>query len=230
MILTLIDFKQIFLNELDGSKVLEIGLRTFIMFTLVLVFLRSTGKKGVRQLSIFEVAIIISLGSAAGDPMINEENAILPSLLVFVFILVLYRLITLWAARSQKVEDILEGKPLYLIENGVFTVQEEGDVNFAKDEFFAEMRAQSIEHLGQVRTALLESNGQVSFLYYTSEEEKKGLPVYPKPYSKRSEEIKNEGDYACTHCGQVTHLIERSACDRCGEKEWVEAIDVARNA
>jgi uncharacterized membrane protein YcaP (DUF421 family) len=230
MILTLIDFKQIFLNDLDGSVVLEIGLRTFIMFTLVLVFLRSTGKKGVRQLSIFEVAIIISLGSAAGDPMLSGESAIVPSLLVFVIILILYRLITLWAARSQKVEDILEGKPLYIIEDGVFTMQEEGDANFAKDEFFAEMRAQNIEHLGQVRTALLESNGQVSFLYYTSEEEKKGLPVYPKPYSKRSEEIKKECDYACTHCGQVTHLTGSSACDRCGEKEWVEAIGVPRNA
>ncbi|RZK76528.1 MAG: DUF421 domain-containing protein, partial [Pedobacter sp.] len=52
-----------FLNDLDGSLILEIGLRTIIMFTFVLIFLRSTGKKGVRQLSIFEVAIIISLGS-----------------------------------------------------------------------------------------------------------------------------------------------------------------------
>lgn len=230
MILTLIDFKQIFLNELNGSLVLEIGLRTLIMFTLVLVFLRSTGKKGVRQLSIFEVAIIISLGSAAGDPMLNGESAILPSLLVFIVILAIYRIITLIAAKSQKVEDILEGKPLYIIEDGVFTMQEEGDVNFAKDEFFAEMRAKNIEHLGQVRTALLESNGQVSFLYFTTEEERKGLPVYPKPYSKRSKNVTEDADYACTHCGQVAYLTKSSTCDRCGKKEWVKAIDVPRNA
>jgi uncharacterized membrane protein YcaP (DUF421 family) len=230
MILTLIDFKQIFLNELNGSLALEIGLRTLIMFTLVLVFLRSTGKKGVRQLSIFEVAIIISLGSAAGDPMLTGESAILPSFIVFLVILILYRIITLLAAKSEKIEDLLEGKPLYIIEDGVFTTQEEGDVNFAKDEFFAEMRAQSIEHLGQVRAALLESNGQVSFLFYTPEEVKKGLPVYPKPYSKRSEKITTDGEYACTHCGQVAYLSQSSTCDRCGKKEWVEAIDVSRNA
>ena len=230
MILTLIDFKQIFLNELDGSLALEIGIRTFIMFTLVLIFLRSTGKKGVRQLSIFEVAIIVSLGSAAGDPMLAGDFAILPSLIVFVIILLLYRVITLLAAKSQKIEDILEGKPLYIIEDGVFTMKEEGDVNFAKDEFFAEMRAQNIEHLGQVRTALLESNGQVSFLFYNSEEERKGLPIYPKPYSKRGENIQVAADYACTHCGQVSYLSKRGTCDRCGKKEWVEAIDVPRIA
>ncbi|RYE51446.1 MAG: DUF421 domain-containing protein, partial [Sphingobacteriales bacterium] len=125
---------------------------------------------------------------------------------------------------------ILEGIPLYIIEDGVFTMQEEGDVNFAKDEFFAEMRAQNIEHLGQVRTALLESNGQVSFLFYTLEEERKGLPIFPKPYSKRSENITAAGDYACTHCGQVSYLSMNKSCNRCGKKEWVEAIDVSRNA
>jgi len=230
MTLMQIDFKQIFLNDMDMSLILEIGLRTFIMFMLVLVFLRSTGKKGVRQLSIFEVAIIISLGSAAGDPMLNSESAILPSLLVFVIILILYRIITFMAAKSQKVEDILEGKPMYIVEDGVFTMQEEGDANFAKDEFFAEMRAQNIEHLGQVRTALLESNGQVSFLFFTPDEERKGLPIYPKPYQKKSETIGSPGDYACTHCAKVAHLSIPGSCSRCGKKEWVEAIDAPRHA
>jgi len=228
MIITLIDFKQMFLNDLDGSLILEIGLRTIIMFTFVLIFLRSTGKKGVRQLSIFEVAIIISLGSAAGDPMLAGEAAILPSLLVFICILGLYRLITFLAAKNQKIEEILEGESMYIIEDGLFTLQEEGDANFAKDEFFAEMRNQNIEHTGQVRTALLESNGEVSFLFYEEGKERKGLPIFPKPYSKRSEKVEVSGDYACTHCAKVSNLSASSVCDRCGKKEWVMALDSQR--
>ncbi|WP_244214339.1 DUF421 domain-containing protein [Pedobacter jejuensis] len=198
------------------------------MFILVLVFLRSTGKKGVRQLSIFEVAIIIALGSAAGDPMFNGEFAIVPSLIVFLFILGTYRLITYLAAKSQTIENLLEGEPMYIIEDGMFTLKEDGDANFAKDEFFAEMRAQNIEHMGQVRTAILESNGQVSFLFYPVDAHKPGLPIYPKPFSKRSEEILNEGDYACTHCAKIEHLSVSSTCNRCGKKEWVLAIDTKR--
>ncbi|RZL52987.1 MAG: DUF421 domain-containing protein, partial [Pedobacter sp.] len=116
-----IDFKNVFLNDLDWSLVLEIAIRTTIMFVFVLVFLRSSGKKGVRQLSIFEVAIIIALGSAAGDPMLNSESAILPSLLVFVVILAIYRLITYLATKNQRIENILEGEPTYIIEDGMFT-------------------------------------------------------------------------------------------------------------
>jgi len=190
------DWNKIFLLNLDVSLAMEIGLRTLIMFVCVLIFLRASGKKGVRQLSIFEVAIIIALGSAAGDPMLNSEAAIMPSLLVFLTILIVYRLITWLAAKYQKVENILEVVPAYIIEDGMFTLEKESDANFAKDEFFAEMRAKSIEHVGQVRTALLETNGQVSFLYYDSQEVKMGLPIFPKFYEHKSKEITVSAHYA----------------------------------
>lgn len=226
----MIDFEKIFLNDLDWTMVQEILIRTTIMFTLVLIFLRSTGKKGVRQLSIFEVAIIIALGSAAGDPMLNSDAAILPSLLVFIVILAVYRLITYLASKNQQIENILEGEPIYIIEDGMFTLKEEGDPNFAKDEFFAEMRTQSIEHLGQLRTALLESNGQVSFLYYSPEETKPGMPIFPKLYAGRSKDINMKGCYSCTHCGNLAQLSSNSSCNRCKKSEWVKAIQTIRNA
>ena len=75
--LMIMDFKTVFLADLDWSLALQIVLRTLIMFSVILVFLRLSGKKGVSQLSIFEVAIIIALGSAAGDPMANPDNAMM---------------------------------------------------------------------------------------------------------------------------------------------------------
>lgn len=199
------------------------------MFAAVLIFLRSSGKKGVRQLSIFEVAIVIALGSAAGDPMLNQESAILPSIVVFVVVLLIYRFITYLAAKNQKIEDLLEGRPMYIIEDGMFTIQEEGDANFAQDEFFAEMRVQSIEHVGQVRTALLESNGQVSFLYFDADDTKPGMPIYPKEFAKKTKFIKEPGQYCCTHCGQPAQLSGPAACSRCHKTEWVAAICTVRN-
>ncbi|WP_129717451.1 YetF domain-containing protein [Pedobacter sp. SYP-B3415] len=223
-----IDWENLFLNGLDFSFITEIALRTLIMFLFVLVLLRSSGKKGVRQLSIFEVAIIIALGSAAGDPMMNKDFAILPSLIVFAVILGFYRLLTYVASKSEKFEMVLEGEPMYIIEDGQFTLQEEGADTFAKDEFFAEMRVMSIEHVGQVKTAVLETNGQVSFFFYEDKDVRPGLPVLPKPYQKKSQEIHEAGDYACTHCGKVLHLSAAQYCPRCKKTEWVRAIDTPR--
>ena len=226
-----IDFATVFLNDLDLSFALEIVFRTVLMFGVILAFLRLSGKKGIRQLSIFEVAIIIGLGSAAGDPMFNQDHAIVPAMLVFVSILLFYRGVTWLASRSERFESLLEGDPVYVIENGEFVTSEHGEATYAKDEFFSEMRQQSIEHVGQVRVAILETTGSMSFYYFADDEVKPGLPILPKPYQARSRTLAEAGDFACTCCGRVAH-IEAAAhvCARCGKDEWVKALDSVRRS
>lgn len=220
---------DIFLNDLDIDLALHIIAKTLIMFALILLFLRLSGKKGIRQLSIFEVAIIIGLGSAAGDPMFNEDAAVLPAVLVFATILGFYRLVTWMATKSERFESLLEGDPLYIIEEGEFVLVQSSEQTYAKDEFFAEMRQQNIEHVGQVHTAVLETNGNVSFFYYTDDQVKPGLPILPKIYKKKSTLLSETGQYACTTCGHVdTITTQYHICPRCQQKEWVKAIQTLR--
>lgn len=224
-----LNFEEIFIGDLDLTFAAEITIRTLIMFAMVLVVLRMSGKKGVRQLSLFEVAIIIALGSAAGDPMFNKESSILTSVVVFAAIIILYRLITLLASKSERFERIIEGDPLYVIENGEFILLDNLSHTFAKDEFFAEMRQVSIEHLGQIKTAILETNGNISFYYYEDRDVKYGLPIQPKVYGKKSEQISEAGIYACTYCGHTEELEKGSAhCPNCKRKEWVMALNTKR--
>lgn len=217
-------FSDVFLHDLDWRLASQIVIKTLIMFGLILAFLRLSGKKGVRQLSVFEVAIIIGLGSAAGDPMANADTAILPAVLVFSTILLLYRLLTWAAAKSERFEQLLEGTPLYIIQAGEFVLVDEHEQNYAKDEFFAEMRQQNIEHVGQVETAILETNGQVSFFYYADEQVKAGLPILPHVYQQKSTVVSEAGCFACTTCGHVVELATAMAtCGRCQQTEWVRA-------
>ncbi len=224
-----LDFRKIFIGDLSFDFAAEIIIRTLLMFSMVLLVLRLTGKKGVRQLSIFEVAIIIAMGSAAGDPMFTEDASIFVSLIVFAAIIILYRLITFGASKSEQFEKIVEGEPLYVIEEGQFTLIDDNSHTFAKDEFFAEMRQVSIEHLGQIKTAILETNGNISFYYYPDEDVKYGLPVQPKVYGKKSVQVPSPGMYACTYCGHTEKLEESTAhCPSCKRNEWVKAINTIR--
>lgn len=221
---------DVFIGDLNFDFAIEIIVRTLIMFSMVLIVLRLSGKKGVRQLSLFEVAIIIGLGSAAGDPMFNKKTSILQAVVVFVTIILLYRVITFFAGKSEFFESIVEGDPIYVIENGEFLLKESGDHTFAKDEFFSEMRQQSIAHVGQVKTAILETTGNISFYYYHDEEVGYGLPVQPKLYAKKLTVI-DEPDavYACSYCARPSQLERgKNRCPRCKRHEWVLAIDDKR--
>lgn len=220
-----LDWDVLFINELDLQFSIEIALRTVIMFLLILTFLRLSGKKGVRQLSIFEVAIIIALGSAAGDPMVSKDYAILPSVLVFIVILALYRLITYYASKNETFERLVEGDPVYIVEEGKFVLIRRTEHNFAKDEFFAEMRNMGVSHLGQVETAILETSGKLSVYFYADGDVRPGLPVLPKLYEKKATQINGQGLYSCTYCGECTELSASQPCARCGKEEWVRAIN-----
>ncbi|HLO37914.1 MAG TPA: hypothetical protein VK173_05475, partial [Lacibacter sp.] len=109
------NWKEILIGGENWSFLPEVILRTIIMFIIIVVSLRILGKRGVKQLSIFELVVIISLGSAAGDPMLYKDVGILPALLVFIVIVALYSLITYFIGKNKHFEKMVEGKPVYLI-------------------------------------------------------------------------------------------------------------------
>lgn len=226
-----LDWHQIFLDDKSFGFLFEVGFRTLIMFIVLLLTLKLTGKRGVRELSVFETVIIIALGSAAGDPMFYEDVAILPALTVFLVVIVCYRLLTWLSGKSKKFEEFMEGKTECLITHGKFAIDTFNKESLAQDEFFSELRQQSISHLGQVEYAYLETSGELSVFFYDDESVKYGLPILPHLFSKKAKEIPHIGIYACTHCGHIEELsIGKSVCKVCKKDEWVEAIKTTRNA
>src|SRR5690606_35691945 len=150
----------------------------------------------------FELAIIISLGSAAGDPMFYQDVALLPAIFVFVIVISLYKMITYLTGRFEKVEAFVEGKPVKLIENGKIIYKSFREESLAYDELFSQLRQQSVSHLGQVEFVYLETSGDLSIFYFTDDEVIPGLPILPDVYDFSCKEFIMGKTYACKHCGE----------------------------
>lgn len=223
------EWNRILTNDLPVVFLLEVTFRTAIMFFFLLIALRFTGKRGVKQLSIFEIVIIIALGSAAGDPMFYEDVGILPAICVFIVVISFYRLVTWLTGKSKWVERMLEGTADLLIENGVFSMLKFRKEDIAQDEFFSELRLKSVEHLGQIKYAFLEPSGNISVFFFQDDEVRPGLPLNPLLYDKRSKLVIKQGLYACANCGVTQSLPTGPAvCPVCKKEEWVEAIHSIR--
>ncbi|MEX2234471.1 MAG: YetF domain-containing protein [Cyclobacteriaceae bacterium] len=223
------EWPRLLLNDLPALFLLEVLFRTAVMFIVLLVALRFTGKRGVKQLSIFEIVIIIALGSAAGDPMFYEDVGILPAICAFIVVIALYRLVTWLTGKSKWFEELLEGKTELLIDNGIFSMVKFDKEGIAQDEFFSELRLQSIEHLGQIKYAFLEPSGNISVFFFADDEVKPGLPLLPTLFNKKSENIAHAGVFACARCGFTQNLAPGPAtCPVCKDQEWVEAIQTLR--
>lgn len=225
-----LDWHRIFFSDHPYSFFFEILLRTPIMFLGVVLVLRLTGKRGVQQLSIFEMVMIITLGSAAGDAMFYEDVGILHALAVFVIVLIAYRLIIFVIEKNPKAELLLEGEPVYIIREGALTLESIKGIEMGSDEFFGELRGRNVDHLGQVRIAILEDTGKISVFYYPDDEVKAGLPILPDEYNKKTTSLSKPGDYACARCGHVFSLPAGKdiPCEYCKSIEWVPPVSRKR--
>ena len=220
------NWQDILFGTEDFVFLAEIAFRSLIMFLLLFAGLRIMGKRGVKQLSIFELLIIIALGSAAGDPMIYKEIGIIYALVVFIIVFLSYWLITKLIEHSEKMETMLEGKPYCIIHEGKASKESLKHKELAMDEFFSILRHHHIFHLGQVESAILETSGELSILLYNSPDIKAGLPIWPDYLEKKTTQVKHHGIYACTYCGytRIMGAGERNRCEYCNENdEWVEA-------
>ena len=223
------EWNRLFFNELPEIFILEVIFRSTVMFTILLLTLKLAGKRGVKQLSIFETVIIIALGSAAGDPMFYEDVGIVPAAIVFLTIIVLYRAVTWLTGKSKKFEEFIEGKTECLIQDGKFSISSFKKETLAQDEFFSELRIRSIEHLGQVKHAFIETSGEVSVFFYEDKDVQFGLPILPAAFNEKSKIITADGIHACTFCGHTEEQKPGTArCKVCKKDEWVPAIKTLR--
>lgn len=223
-------WKEFWFGSENWSFLLETILRTCIMFVVIVISLRILGKRGVKQLSIFELVVIISLGSAAGDPMFYKDVGILPAIVVFVMIVSLYSLITYFIGKNKKFEMMMEGKPVCLIKEGIFSTDNFAKEALGEDEFFAELRMQGVSQLGQIEQAIEESSGNISVFFYPDEEVKYGLPIMPDSLDHTTQKINEADFYACIFCGYTEKLkpVAKYECPECKKYDWVKASNKKR--
>ena len=224
------DLENMIKGSEDWSFHWEIILRTVIMFLIILAALSVLGKRGVKQLSVFELVIIISFGSAAGDPMFYKDVGILNAITVLAVIVLLYKVTTYFVFKSERIGKMIEGEPIILIEDGKFSIANFDKEPLGYDEFFAEMRVNSVSHLGQVERAIIEVSGEISLFYFEDKDVGYGLPILPNLYSNKHCQILSEGIFSCSFCANTETIkpTDSFICPECGKKEWVKSINKLR--
>ena len=181
-------------------------------------------------MSLFEVLIILTLGSAAGDVAFYDDVPMVPVFIVFVSLALLYRLVMWLMSKSEKLEDLLEGKPVVIVEDGQLAWENVQSANMTEFEFFMELRLNSVEQLGQVRLAIMETNGQISVYYYHDDEVKPGLCILPDMLIERYKTVPDAGEYACIKCSHVVVMKagDHQLCPRCTNPEWTKVSRAKR--
>ena len=177
---TVFDFHRIFIGDAPSLFLLEIVFRTFIMYAYTVFLLRILGKREMGQLSVLELAIIISFGSAVGDPMIGADMPILYGLVAITSVAIFQIGLESLINKNKRMEVLMEGTPNLVVENGRINTESLGKNKISKEDLFRALRGKDVEHLGQVKKAFFETTGQISVYFNSPKQIKPGLTVEPE--------------------------------------------------
>ena len=143
------DLQRMFVGDFPLLFLAEIAVRTFVLYAYALIMLRFMGRRGMRQISVFDLAIIIALGSAVGDPMFYPDVPLLHGMVVITVIVVVERLLAEIVQRSEKADTFISGKPIRVVYEGRLELLENGESGLSREELFSELRCLQVQQLGQ---------------------------------------------------------------------------------
>jgi uncharacterized membrane protein YcaP (DUF421 family) len=219
----LADWQRILFGQAPPMFLLEVLIRTIIIYIFLLFVLRWLGKRMSGQLTILEMAVMLTLGAIVSVAMQVPDRGITLSMLVLFCTLLFQRGLSWLGIKSARVEELSQGTISTLVKDGVLDLDEMRRCRISRQQLFAQLRGSGIFSLGEVRRVYLEACG----LFSTVKMHKQvpGLPLMPPGDSRVLNLLHRTNEMACKNCGNVeSHHAELKACQRCGDKTWTQAV------
>ena len=102
-----------------GAHVLlQIVLRTGVIYLLVLIGVRLSGKREVGQMTPFDLIVLLTISNVLQNAMIGSDNSLGGGLIGAATLLVLNGVLARVTFRFPHLARVMEGTPTTLIENG----------------------------------------------------------------------------------------------------------------
>jgi len=147
-----------------GLPVLEKILRPVIVYFFLLAGLRLAGKRELAQLNPFDLVVLLTLSNTVQNAIIGEDNSVTGGILGATALLAVNYLVVRFLYHHQRLEQVVEGEPDVLIENGRIKKGRLGKELITLAELGAAAHRQGFASLEDVQRAVLEPGGTISFI------------------------------------------------------------------
>lgn len=179
--------------------------------TILFILTKIMGQREMSQLSIFDYFITITIGSIAAEMSTSlEDNFIQP-----VVAMIIYALVTLTVSflntKFVKLRPFLSGRTLILYDNGTLFKENFKKAKVDLNEFLVQCRTNGFFNLSDIKTALLEENGKISFLPYSDKR-----PANPSDFN-----IKPQEDGVVTNLILDGKVMEKNLKELGFDKVWL---------
>ena len=140
----------------------EFLLRGVVVYGVLILLLRLTGKRQVGQLAPFDLVLLLVLSNAVQNSMNAGDNSLIGGLISAATLVGVNWLVGLATFRSKRLAAMIEGRPQVLIHNGKLFEDVMARAKLTHHELNAALRHSGVTCAEDVHSAILENNGTIS--------------------------------------------------------------------
>lgn len=141
-------------------------IRTFFFYFFVVVIFRIMGKREIGELSVQDFVVSILMAELAAISIENFDEPITYTMIPIIILCFLELFIAFISLKSNKVKDIIDGKPVLIINKGKICYKEMLKQRYSLDDLLLELRNNSVKNIKDVEYAILENNGNLNIFEY----------------------------------------------------------------
>jgi uncharacterized membrane protein YcaP (DUF421 family) len=145
---------------------LQIALRTGVIYLVVLIGVRLSGKREVGQMTPFDLTLLLLLSNSVQNAMTGPDTSLLGGIVAACTLLVLNYGIGTLSGTNRGFRHVVQGEPSLLVHDGQAIESHMAKEHVSMDELERALREHGISNVHDVALAVLEVDGSISCMKY----------------------------------------------------------------
>ncbi len=145
---------------------LDVALRTSVVYFALLIGLRLTGTRQLGQMSTFDLVLLLIIANAVQNAMVGPDTSLAGGLVAAGVLITWHRMIDWWRLRSRGISKLLTGEGIMLIHAGRILEEHCVRAGITHDELRQALREHGVASVQDVMLAVLEPDGAISVVRY----------------------------------------------------------------
>ena len=145
---------------------LEIIFRTSIIYMVVLLGVRLSGKREVGQMTPFDLTLLLLISNSVQNVMTGSDTSLIGGVVAALVLLLMNYLIAELSGTNRRFRKLVQGQPTLLVHKGQIINEHMAKERVSMDELERALREHGISSYHDVALAVLEVDGSISCLKY----------------------------------------------------------------
>ncbi|WP_368543630.1 DUF421 domain-containing protein [Enterobacter soli] len=144
---------------------MEMVFRALAIYLILLVLFKIAGRRALLQMTSFDLILLLIISEATQQALLGNDFSVTGAMLTIVTLVVVDILFGLMKKYLSGAENLLDGSPVILVENGVPLTDKLKKVDVSCDDILVAARQnQGITEFSKIKYAILERNGHISII------------------------------------------------------------------